>query len=346
MNKVKKMIHQSTLVTTRSLWLCLLFAGCGPNDIEAYLSSKHEKGKLNGNVLVVRKDTTIYERSFGFADAEGTERLTSGHRFNVGSIYKEFPAVAIMQLQEKGQLHIGDRISRYLTNLPNWSEKVTVKHLLQYSSGLPQVPWQAFFQSDQPVIDEMLMGHLRSIEKLEFEPGTDYLYTNFSPILLMKIVEAVTKLTFTNYAETYLWQAPGMDNTIFCSQYPYQNEIRMAIPFDNKGEVDDYNMKVPALLMAFTAHDLFKWLQQLHAFRIISKPSLQLLSQRAGDQSPLGICDWQNDLVLRHHHHGSSGNYEAVVQYYAKKEIAIIILTNRKAGNVSEMANDIMSMLE
>ena len=109
------------------------------SSIDIFLQEQFKDGKLNGNVLVVKDGKKIYEKSFGYADGSKKTLLDENYRFNIGSIYKEFPAVAIMQLKEKNLLRTDDKISKYLTGLPEWSEKVSIKNLLQYSSGLPTI---------------------------------------------------------------------------------------------------------------------------------------------------------------------------------------------------------------
>ena len=59
--------------------------------------------------------------------------------FNFGSIVKQFNAVAIMMLVERGQLNLDDPISKYNLDLPKWSEKVTTRHLINYASGIPRI---------------------------------------------------------------------------------------------------------------------------------------------------------------------------------------------------------------
>lgn len=67
---------------------------------------------------------------------------TADYRFHIGSITKEFTAVALMQLQEQGRLKTDDHVSRYMPELPQWAHKVTIKNLLQYTSGIPNVNWK------------------------------------------------------------------------------------------------------------------------------------------------------------------------------------------------------------
>ncbi len=86
-------------IFTSLLFLCttLTLISCKSHTyIDAYMQELAQKGKFNGNVLVVKNGKTIYENSFGFSDGSKTTKLTNAYRFDLGSVYKEFPAVAIM----------------------------------------------------------------------------------------------------------------------------------------------------------------------------------------------------------------------------------------------------------
>ncbi len=317
--------------------------------IDSLLEKQYKSGKLNGNVLVVRKGKKIYEESFGFVDGSKTTRLNRNYRFNIGSVYKEFPAVAIMQLQEKKLIQLDDKIQKYLPNLPKWSEKVSIKHLLQYSSGLPRISFGKYFGKGLTITDAAIMNDIHNIEKLQFEPGTDYLYSNLNPILLIKIVESIKKQRFTDYAEKNLFEPYGMKNTLVKAQYPYKDRSVMAIPFNAEFKEDNYKIKDSSVLFTSTAYDLYKWFEKLDSFKIINKKSVKFLSETAKDgdniQAPLGNVVWKNKKLVEHTHHGSTANYEGIVRRFKKDKLIIVILTNRKNGNVHEISNKIREIV-
>tara|TARA_B100000678_G_scaffold134098_1_gene112004 strand:- start:1189 stop:2277 length:1089 start_codon:yes stop_codon:yes gene_type:complete len=318
--------------------------------IDSILTSKFENRKLNGNVLVVNQGQEIIKKSFGFADADKNQKLNEHFRFNIGSIYKEFPAVAIMQLKEKGELTLQDNLSQYITDLPKWSDNISIIHLLQYSSGLPKVNWSEHFSKKEMVTDKIVYDDLKAVKQLEFTPGTDYLYSNYSPILLIKIVEKITGQDFKKYAQENLFAPYGLDQSIIKDQFPYKDKTLMAIPFNENYEVDNYKISMPTVLFSSTVNDMFKWFMHLDSYDIISKESVKILSQEAkignNIQAPLGRFDWNNDLAVEHLHHGSSASYECIVRRFKQKDLTIIILTNQKHGNVHEISQEILELFK
>ena len=326
--------------------LIIFLFGCQNNEnIDTYLNKLHDKGKFNGNVLVIRGGKTLYEKSFGYTDGSKNTMLTKDYRFNIGSVYKEFPAVSIMQLLERNQINLDDKISKYIPELPNWSKKISVKNLLQYSSGLPTIGWNVYFSKGINVNDNHIIEEIKSIKGLEFEPGSDYLYSNSNPILLIKIIENITKTTFSEYLQENIFIPYGIDNTIIKEQYPYKDKSLMAISFNTNFKEDDYKLSAKSLLFSSTASNMADWFEQLGDFKVIDKSSLKTLSEQAkkGDniQSPLGYTEWKNEKILEHSHHGSTANYECVVRRFKQDEITIVILTNQKHQNVYDISDEI-----
>tara|TARA_R110000796_G_scaffold88850_4_gene191864 strand:- start:8203 stop:9246 length:1044 start_codon:yes stop_codon:yes gene_type:complete len=328
--------------------LCL-FGFHNTENIDTYLNELHQAGKLNGNVLIIKNGKTHYKKSFGYADGSKKTVLQEEYRFNIGSIYKEFPAVAIMQLHEKNQLNLEDKISNYITDLPKWAEKVSIKNLLQYSSGLPKIAWNTYFSKGITVTDNHIMQEIKNLKYLEFEPGTDYLYSNHNPILLMKIVENISKTSFTNYLKEHIFTPYGLENTIIIEQYPYKDKTAMAIPFDADFKEDNFKLSVTGLLFSSTVNDMANWFEQLDGFKIINKSAVKFLSETAkkGEniESPLGYCEWKDDIITEHSHHGSSSNYEGIVRRFKQEDITIVILTNQKNGNVREISDTLYELV-
>ena len=142
-------------ILPKALLLVLLtttFVNCKHHtSIDAYMTELAAKGEFNGNVLVVKNGTTLYEKSFGFVDGSKTHLLTHQHRFDLGSVYKEFPAVAIMQLQEKGLLHTDDKIDRYLKDLPGWASKISIKTSCNIPVAFPRYPGANTLEKVKPL---------------------------------------------------------------------------------------------------------------------------------------------------------------------------------------------------
>lgn len=170
---MKKHINTSLVFAGILLGISNVFAQSKQaHEIDTVMHKAHQLGIFNGNVLVIEKGKTIYEASLGYADASKKTKLNTDYVFNIGSISKEFNAVGIMMLKEQGKLSLDDKVSKYINGLPAWADKISIKNLLQYTSGLPDIKWLVV-KNDTDIFNGM-----KEISALMFEPGTNYAYNN------------------------------------------------------------------------------------------------------------------------------------------------------------------------
>lgn len=342
--------------------ISMLVMGCktanlGPSEkdtmtakkLNSIFSALNTTENFNGTVLIAKNDKIVYENALGFLNGAKETKLKLNSRFNIGSIFKEIPAIAIMQLKEKNQLRLDDTLDMYLTDLPEWSKTVTVKNLLQYTSGLPKIAWGKY-----PIIsDDILIQELNKISNLEFKSGQSYLYTNYSPFLLSKIVEKITKQGFAGYVITNILEPSNMENSEFEDSFPHSNNASVAVSF-NKDYVEDappFTITASGFLFTTSTRDLFNYLNALHNNILLTKSSIQALGETAnlkiqGMESPLGQISLSNGVVSKHIHHGSSGNYEGIISKNFNNGLTIIILTNQKNKNVYDILSSIETVLE
>ncbi|SEL05945.1 CubicO group peptidase, beta-lactamase class C family [Aquimarina amphilecti] len=316
--------------------------------IDSILISLNQNGKFNGNILIAKNGQILYKNEIGFSKSDKKTLLKETDQFNIGSIYKEIPAIAIMQLEEKGLLQLNDPIKKYFTNLPDWSMNIKIINLLQYTGGLPKINWR----NHKIINDQNLMNDLSKISNLEFTPGEDYLYTNYSPFLLSKIIENITNKTFSTYVTQNILQPLRLKESTFKTSFPYENSNSMAIPFNSEFEEDKlpFTIKSSIFLFSTTTNDLFKFIENLHSGKIINKNSLYKISKTENldhnnMQSALGNVIYQKGELTEHTHHGTSGNYESIISKNRINNTTVIILTNSKNGNVHDIKNTILELL-
>ncbi len=141
-------------------------------------------------------DTELWVGVTGVANQETQETVEPEHRFKLGSITKTFVAAVVLQLVEEGALGLDDPLGDHYGGLP-WASEVTLRQMLQHSSGVPEYGYATLFQlsASSPWTDEELMALMEDWE-LAFEPGTDWLYSNGNYVLLGLVIQAVTGETW------------------------------------------------------------------------------------------------------------------------------------------------------
>ncbi len=308
-------------------------------NIGLLMGKEYQLGNFNGSVLVVEKGKIVYQSAFGYADADRKTSLTSAYRFNIGSIAKEFNAVAIMMLKEQGKLALDDKVSKYLDFLPAWTEKISIKNLLQYTSGLPDVNWKTV-KSDADILND-----LKQLKQLDFEPGTNYAYNNANVFLQRRIIEKISGVSFQKFVETQMLQPCGMTKSVVD---PDMKGKKIALSFNNDFEADARQFSNPMSGWTMvTTTDLFKWTECLHRFRLINKSSFKEILEpvAANKQSGLGGGLMEGDLIKEHVHDGRSFDFEALLYSQPSEETTIILLTNNKNFKLYEIKDAIKSIL-
>lgn len=307
--------------------------------IDSLMKVSYDRGLFNGNILVAKNNNIIYQNEFGYSDASRSKKLSRNSIFNIGSIAKEFNAVAIMILNERGLLNLDDKISNFELQLPEWSNTISIRHLLQYTSGLPRINWNKIKN------DEDIYNELKNIKRLSFKPGTDYLYSNNNVFLQRRIVEQVSEMSFNDFIQENILIPGDMANTIIDADT--QNP-ELVTAFNN-AFVNDRAMDIEFSGWVYpTANDMYKWITSLHSGQFISDESLVTLfdSHSKESSSALGIGVIENDTLLFHQHHGSSFNYESFIHYNVREDLSIILMTNNKNRKLREITESIENILK
>lgn len=304
-------------------------------NLDLLIKSANEIGIFNGNIIVSEKGKIIYQNELGFTDYTKSKKLNHESTMPIGSITKEFNSTGILFLAKKGKLNLEDKVSNYLTNLPSWSTKIQIKHLLQYTSGLPRI----FKNSDSEYLAE-----LNKVEKLEFEPGTGYIYSNANIFLQQEIIKKITNLSY----EDFLKKAFFKKIKISVGKIPKDFILteNMAGSFDN--DFKETTFIHGGGEMYFSITDLYNWVNNLHSKKIVNKNSLNILAKSfdKNSESSLGNTIIENNEITEHSHQGSGNNYESNIYYESKNRTTIVLITNNqnfKLGSITESILNILS---
>lgn len=167
-------------------------------------------------VLILKGDDIVFDKGYGIADIETKKAIDGNTFFNIASVSKQFTAVAILQLAEKGLLSLEDPVSKYFPEYQaDFWKDVKIKHLLAHSSGVPDarggIPRELKIKGDET----LAMSYLPGLDHLNFEPGSAYEYINPTFVLCGAIVEKISKMPFTQYVTENIFRPAGMLQTLY-----------------------------------------------------------------------------------------------------------------------------------
>ncbi|MBQ4898782.1 beta-lactamase family protein [Paenibacillus sp. Marseille-P2973] len=353
--------------------ICLLTVGCTANDeikvsksnvvtpseikpiasseveslsdiIDAYLS----KLNFNGSVLLAKNGKVLVRQGYGMANWD--KELPNGPTtiFRIGSVTKQFTALAIMQLQEQGKLNVNDPVHTYLPDYPH-SDQITIHHLLTHTSGIPNLTeFPNYLETmGQPVTVEQNLSIFKN-EPLEFEPGSEFRYSNSGYILLGAIIEQVSKQTYEDYVSEHIFKPLGMNDSGFrdgestdpkyaVGYMNILNEPLQALPID---------MSVPysAGAMLSSIDDLHKWDQALNTEQLINKSLADAMFTPFKDQYAYGWVVMDGGRKIYFHNGGING-FTAYIKRYVLDDMTVIVLSNYEGTDINNIGDRLGVML-
>ncbi|GAA0921296.1 hypothetical protein GCM10009552_42510 [Rothia nasimurium] len=306
--------------------------------LDAYLNHACEAGQLNGNVLIADHGEVILRKAYGYADASRNVPLSISHRFDIGSIGKEFDATGIMMLAEDGRLSLSDPVSRFIPDLPPWSRAVTLNDLLHYTSGLPGI--------DKNTVnnDADALRNLRALKQLDFPPGTQYAYNNNNTFLRRRIIENVSGMNYSAFLKTRVFPKAGITDAVID---PVDGIPRIARGFTADFKEDPLKVRLSGW-PAVTVDDLFRWSNCVTRFCLITPDSTRRILTTGNPrwQTGFGHGEMDGDHLIRHVHDGSNYNFEALLMADPIKGRTLILLTSQNRNDVYAMADAINAILD
>lgn len=171
--------------------------------------------RFAGAVLLARRGKILLSKAHGFADRGNHILNATNTKFRIGSMSKMFTAVAILQLAEKKRVSIDAPIGQYLSDYPNSdiATRVTVRQLLTHTAGTGDIFTPEYEKQRLDVRTLADYVNLFGSRRLAFSPGSQWAYSNYGYILLGRIVEKVTGVSYYDYVRIHIFEPLGMINT-------------------------------------------------------------------------------------------------------------------------------------
>jgi CubicO group peptidase (beta-lactamase class C family) len=238
---------------------------------DQYLSAYANQGRFSGVILIAKDGRVLLRKAYGSADVENAVPNTIETVFRIGSITKSFTSLSILQLQEKGKLNVTDPVEKHLPEIPKPWHGVTIHHLLTHTSGIPD------YSRRNIGID----AALKLSESLESKPGDTFKYNNFGYMLLGRVIENVSGVSYQRYLDQAVLRPLKMSHTAF-------NRNRTIVPHRAHGYVFEgaglANANFPDMQGAnaagalhSTVDDLYLYDQALNGGNLISNDIRQQL---------------------------------------------------------------------
>lgn len=306
-------------------------------------------------VLVMKNDSIIFEKSYGLADIESRQPVATTTNFRLASVTKEFTAMCIMILAERGLLSYEDTLAKFFPDFPAYGRSITVRQLLNHTSGL--VDYESLIPDSQTVqvLDKDCLVLLMKVDTLLFPSGTKYEYSNTGYAFLALIVEKVSGKRFADFLKKNIFEKAGMPTTV-----AFENGIstvaNRAYGYSMKGGnwVRTDQSVTSAVLgdggIYSNIEEMSRWISAVFQFKLIS-PATQQAAWSDGTLNDGSTIDygfgWHIETYhgMRHPFHGGSTmGFRNNIQLFPAQKLMVIILTNRNEGEPADQAHAIADL--
>ena len=329
-------------------------------ELDAYFKQQIAAKKSPSiSVAVVKAGKVVYAKGFGAADLENDIAATPETVYRIGSITKQFTATMIMQLIHEGKLTLDQKFRTILPDMPEAWDKVTVRQLLNHTSGIKAYTEVKGLFEDAAMKPTSPAGILKTVEKepMDFEPGSQWHYNNSGYELLGMIIEKLDGQKYEASLHKRILDPLGMTSTYFTSEKTLVKHRAQGYQSDKKGGFEHaayLNMDWPyaAGSIESTTLDLAKWDAALYGDKILSQSDLKQMwtptTLSTGKKEDYGF-GWQIgkvkgiDLV---EHGGGIHGFTTYIRRAPAKQLTVIVLTNDGEGDSQALAGGAFGIVD
>lgn len=332
------------------------------NDIDFYVSNLTNGNLFAGVILVIYDGDIVIEKGYGLADIEHQLPNLPTTHFRISSLTKAFTAMAILQLQEHGRVHVEDYLCHYLTPCPEAWHPITLHQLLTHTSGIPDyVATPGYWNTiaTRTVTPEALIA-LVADEPLLAAPGTQFAYSNSGYVLLGYVIAQVTDPTvpaeqaYRTYLQQHIFAPLGMRDT--GSEACHSPVAPVAVGYlatRARAPACDSSTLFAMGELYSTVEDLYRWGQALGNDTLISSGSRAAMVHAHVDtiqnniRQGYGYGWYVKEIagVRRIWHSGATPGYRSYFQREIDRETMVILLSNDDGAPILTMGQEIAAVL-
>ena len=312
--------------------------------VDNYLTQMALRGEFSGTVMLVKNGEVLLNQAFGSSSLERETRDPSDITYRIGSITKQFTAMAILILKDRGLLDFNDSICTYLTDCPDNWQKITIHHLLSHSAGI--VDYSKLPEAQRyrriPASSEQIMATFND-KPLEFEPGASWHYSNSGYYLLGVIIEKISGQSYITFLEENIFKPLGMTNTGL-GVPQVAGYIRRRDMLTEWKPYNNANFTFAAGALYSSVGDLLRWDRALYTDILVKYETLdQMFQIQAGNYGYGWYIINRNGHSIAFHD-GQLPGYSAYIQRSIDNRGCIVILSNIGNAPMKKIKNELFNI--
>ena len=343
-------------------------------DIPSQIDSLFSKFTADGPgcaVLVVKDGRVVFRKGYGAEDLRTMQKIGPDTNFRLASLSKQFTATAIMLLVKEGKLRYDDRLTEVFPDFPAYGRAITIRELLNHTSGLPD--YEDILEKQYSGVPDERIPQIRDAGVLQllnrqaetmFVPGTRWHYSNSGYAVLAMAVEKKSGMGFGDFLRKQIFEPLGMENTIAYEHGRNEIESRAYGYTQTAGAWHETDQSPTSAVLGdggiySSLIDLERWDQALASHALLSAeeitPALtapcrprgtQLLKNDGSLAPPYGF-GWFLEPLLghrRHSHYGETIGFRTSIQRFPDDHLTVLVLANRADLDAPRMAENVAEL--
>jgi len=312
--------------------------------VDEFVKTEMDRHQIPGLALtIIRAGHETRSAAYGLANVELKAPVRAESVFEIGSITKQFTAACILLLAQEGKLSVDDRISRYLSEAPPGWSNITIRHLLNHTSGIRNYTGLDGFELSKRLTQSQFVKAIGA-QPMDFAPGEQAKYCNSGYNLLGYIIENASGTNYWSFLAERIWGPLGMTSAT-------NRDPSILIPNRADGYVrkngalhnrdSDLTDVFSAGAIVSTVGDLAKWNAALDTDKLLNTSSRAPMwtagKLNDGKECPYGF-GWRIGQVNGHKnigHSGSTSGFSASLQRFPDDKLTLIVLCNSDEPNIA-----------
>lgn len=348
---MKKLLLSFCLI----LFTHLLFGQNFAKKVDRIIQTEfNEKDGPGGVFLISKKGKPIYEKAFGLSNLELNVKLEPNNVFQIGSMTKQFTAVAILLLEQDGKINTADYISKYIPDYPN-GNKISIHNLLTHTSGIKDfTKTKGLSEIAQKEMTPKMMVDFFKNEPVGFQPGEKFEYNNSGYVVLGYIIELVSGKTYEDFIKLNIFDKIGMSNSYYATDrkviknraYGYHQK---SYGYVNKSVIS-FSVPYASGSLMSTLEDMLKWQNSLNKNLLLNqKETAKAFTKyklNNGEEFEYGY-GWHlkniNGIPTREHG-GSIFGFKSMGVYIPSEDIYVLGFSNCDCNSPTQIVKDIAEL--
>jgi D-alanyl-D-alanine carboxypeptidase len=329
--------------------------------IDSLLKTIYKTDAPGISISIIRNEKLIFKNGYGIADLETKTDLNSKTNFNIGSLTKQFTALAILQLAESKKLSLDDHLNKFFPGLDKKvAEAVTVKELLTHSSGIIDHYDLTNTKNMKHAHINDVLNAIKNTDSTYFPPGSHFRYSNTAYCLLSLIIEKISRVSYAQYLKKNIFMPLEMKKTVVWSEQENIESEASGYEFDSaansfkkSGANENIFFSTEGDGGIYTSvDDYMKWFSALQSAKILQREMIRqarssqfLIDKEKHLSYGYGWFVDESSMPAKVYHSGSNGGFRAYSFSIPEKNFLIVIFSNRDDVDLEKLIKKIYTII-